>query len=407
MQGKHLNLLCFLLLGLGGCSLSLPAAAPTTQQVETRKDPNFEFYLVPVSGPVVRVLSQNPGQSFPGAFHLGNYTPSIALRPGDVVSISVFENGGPSLFGSTGQSPPAPAASSTESAPTAPASNASSSTTLPTQVVESNGRVLVPFVGSVQVAGKSPADAAHTIERLLVGHTVNPSVLVTVVNNGSNTASVGGEVNRAGVVPLSLRGERLLDVIALAGGPKFPAIDTDVRLQRGGQVATVPLHRINSDPHENILVRPKDAIILLRNPKTFTVMGAALRPSQYSFETEKVTVAEAVARAGGSNDAVGNVAGVYLFRYEPSDRARQVLSADRSLVDPAAPPPSSINGYTPIMYKYNLAEADGYFAAQSTLLRNRDLILVTNADGTQLLKLFTLARGVTGAVFDLKRGVTY
>lgn len=391
-------LIASVMLALGGCNL--PAAAPTVSQVETRHDPDWEFYLVNVTRPILRALEQNPGSSFPASFHLGGYTPSIALRPGDTVGVTIFESGGPSLFGSAVQATPTLSAAPDQS------SNSSRTTTLPSQVIESNGKILVPFAGSVHVAGKTPADAARDVEKLLAGQTVNPQALITVLSNNTNSTSVGGDVNRAGMVALSLRGERLLDVIAMAGGPKYAAIDTDVRVQRGNQVATVSLQKINLEPQENIPVRPKDSIVLIRNPKTFTVMGAAQKVSQFSFDTEKVTVAEALARAGGSADTIGNIAGVYVFRYEPADKARMILSADHDAVVAAAPPPSSADRFTPIMYKMNLSEPEGYFAAQAMLIRNRDLILVTNAEGTQLLKAFALARGATGMFYDVSRAAT-
>lgn len=384
------------LLALGAC---LPASAPTISQVEKFRDPEWLYYLVPVSKPVINVLEQYPGLSFPASFHTKPYNPSIALRPGDVINISIFETGGPSLFSSPVQANPALAAQPDQT------SSASRTTTLPNQIVETNGKVLIPFGGAVAVAGKTPAEAARAIEHSLASQVINPQVIVSLVSGGANTASVGGEANKPGLVQLSLRGERLLDVVAMAGGSRFPAVDTDVRVQRGGQISVVPLQRIISHPEDNIFVRPRDAIVLVRNPKTFSVMGAAQKVSQFSFDTERVSVAEAVARAGGPVDTVGALSGVYVFRYEPADKAQRILAADPKAIDPDAPSPPG-SGRVPIIYKMNLAEPEGYFAAQTMPIQDKDVVLVTNAEGTQLLKAFALARGVTGMVFDLRRGVT-
>src|SRR5262249_13827356 len=149
----------------------------------------------------------------------------------------------------------------------------------------------------------------------------------------SNTVAVGGEVNKAGLMPLTLRGEKLLDVIAWAGGPKWPAVQTDVRLMRGSSVVSIPLRQVMSNPADNIVARPDDSVTLVRNPKTFVVMGASQKVAAYNIEFEKVTLAEGIAQAGGGIDTISNLAGIYLFRNEPSPFARKMLAADANAVD--------------------------------------------------------------------------
>src|SRR5262249_45272468 len=151
-----------------------------------------------------------------------------------------------------------------------------------------------------------------------------PQVVVTQTNNVTNTATVGGEVGQPRPVTLTLRGERLLDVIAQAGGAKYPPYETYVRIVRGNHVGTVLLQTVISNPGENIIIRPDDQIFLVRNPRTFAVLGASQKVSQFTFDTERVTLMEAVARSGGPIDQVGDPTGVYLFRYEPWEIVRQM-----------------------------------------------------------------------------------
>ncbi len=87
--------------------------------------------------------------------------------------------------------------------------------TLPLQIVEADGTITVPYVGRVRIAGRTPAQAATIIQSGLDKETVRPQVVVSLVNNVANTVSVGGEVNKASLMPLTLRGERLLDAVAL------------------------------------------------------------------------------------------------------------------------------------------------------------------------------------------------
>jgi polysaccharide export outer membrane protein len=382
-----------------GCAL--PAAAPTATQLEQAQpaDPNWEFYIVKVSNPVVRALSNHRDTGFPQSLRLARYQPNLTLRPGDVITASIYETGGPSLFGTP---PTAPPQQQQPGAP--PTSLGAMATTLPPQVIEPDGQVMVPFVGRMRVAGRTPAQAAQDIEARLGAQAVQPQVIVSVVSNGSSAVTVGGEVRRAGLVPLTLRGEKLLDVIAQAGGPQFPATETDVRVIRGNVVSTIPLQYVLANPADNIVMRPNDSVVLVRNPKTFVVMGAANKVAQYPFESERVTLAEAVARSGGAADMIGNIAGIYLFRYEPSPVARDVLSSAPNAVDRTYAVRGAVHtpaSTTRIMYRIDLSQADGYFLAQQITMRDKDIVLVSNAEATQLQKFFTLIRGATGVVYDI------
>lgn len=386
------------LLGLAAASCTnVPAAAPTSAQLVRTQDENWEVFVVKVTSLVTRALAQYQPPSFPQAFRLAKYTPSVELKPGDTIGITVYETAGSTLF--QGTVPPLMTGT--------PGLPAPQSSTLPLQIVEADGRVTVPYVGRVAVAGRTPSQAAALIQQGLESQTVRPQVVVSLVGNTSNTVSVGGEVNKAGLMPLTLRGERLLDVVAWGGGPKYPAVQMDVRLMRGQQVVSVPLQQVMANPADNVVAQPNDNIVLVRNPKTFLVMGATQKVAQYPFETEQVTLAEAIARAGGGLDVQANLGGVYLFRYEPARFTRTLLTADSRAVDL-----SYVNARmaaleggmdAPVIYRIDLTQADGYFFAQQIQLRDKDVVLITNADSVQFLKIMQVIRSITGAYYDLTR----
>lgn len=390
--------LVFALLGLGGCAL--PAAGPTVNDLEYRplkgitraSHHDTRYVLVKVTKDVVPILKRHHYRSWPASFRSLSYTPSIRLKPGDVVAVSIYESGGSSLF-----APPSTDTSNT--------SVAGQTSTVPPQTIEPNGRIIVPFVGPIRVAGLPPQIAAQRIAERLSSQAVNPQVVVSLVSNGANSASVSGEVNKAGLIPLTLRGERILDAVALAGGSKYPTSEVDVRLIRGNTRGSVPLSHILADPSQNVIVRPNDNLVVVRNPRTFVVMGASQKVAQYTFDTSSVTLAEAVARGGGIIDTVGDPSGIYIFRKEPEARARQIieLSGEHAL-DPETREPvhlSDIHGPVHMIYNVDLKTADGYFKSQEIALRNKDIVLVSNAKGTQLLKALAVIRGFTGVGFDI------
>jgi polysaccharide export outer membrane protein len=386
---------------LSGCTL--PQAGPTVNQIERTADPNLDLYVVQVGPRVVDALSRSKADGFPKSFRLESHLPTVALRPGDTIGVSIYEAGGSPLFGG--------AVSTSASASTGQPSTSAQATTLPPQTIEPDGQILIPFVGRTRVAGSTPTQAAEEIARRLASQTVRPQVIVSLAGNNSNAMSVGGEVNRAGLVSLSLRGERLLDVIAQAGGPRLSAVEIDVRIIRGKATASIPLQQVLANPDDNIVVRPNDTVVLVRNPKSFVVIGAVTKVAQYTLDTERVTLAEGIARAGGAVDAYGNLAGIFLLRSEPTALARTVMLADEGAVDASyvqTEETRHLTGpQTRMIYRIDLTKSGGYFFAQNIVLRDKDIILVANAETAQFQKAMTIIKAMTGAYFDISRGAQF
>lgn len=389
---------CLILpLGLAGC---LPGAAPTTTELLTtqKKDPGFDYSLVPVDSRVVSILSKQR-LSFGAVFkNRAKYVPRNSLRPGDTVAVTIYETGGSSLFPPPSSNTVQASLSTTGSAGTVPSSGGAANT-IPAQVIEADGTIGVPFVGRVKISGMTPSQVGALIERELKQKAVAPQVIVTQPGNVNNTATVNGEVNAPKVIPLSLRGERLMEVIAAAGGPKYPAYETYVHVVRKGSVGTMLLQSVVTQAADNIVIQPSDQIFLTRNPRTFVVMGATLRPAVFPFDRERISLAEAIAQAGGPIDSLGDLGGVYLFRYEPVHVAKEILDG----VEIPGAVATADGEFVPVLYKVGLRDAQGYFLAQAVQMRDKDIVLIANAEGAQLLKALAIVRGFTGIAYDLKR----
>src|ERR1700722_11723608 len=158
------------------------------------------------------------------------------------------------------------------------------SATIPDQGVGADGAISVPYAGRVPVAGRLPAEVQQAIEARLAGKALGPQVLVIVKKSAANAVTVllneSGQENAVGSgetsienlignlsnpveapaavatdvgaspspiqatptagarVPLSPGGDRLLQIIAAAGGAKAPVHETFVQLSRGGVTAT-------------------------------------------------------------------------------------------------------------------------------------------------------------------------
>jgi len=288
--------------------------------------------------------------------------------------VSIWEAAGGGLFGTS---------------PTDHVSAGSRNVTIPEQMVGQDGGVSVPFAGRVTAAGRLPVEVQKAVEQRLAEKAIEPQAIVTVTRSVTNSATVTGEVIAGARVPLSLKGDRLLDLIAAAGGAKTPVYETFVRLSRDGVTATIPMEMLVSDPAENIYAYPGDVLTLVRLPQSFTVFGATGANAQVNFTAERMTLVEALAKAGGLQDLRADPAGVFLFRYEPPPIVK-TLGRPQLGTGP--------EGSSPMVYRLDLSDAKSYFLAQRFPIHDKDIIYVANADFNELQKFFTLLNTLTGPV---------
>jgi polysaccharide export outer membrane protein len=360
---------------VAGCS-ALPTAGPTASDVKGQevKDNLTRFDLVDIDDNVVATLLALPAESFHVRFKKYGRPPQPKIGIGDSLVITIWEAAGGGLFGAS---------------PTDHVSAGSRSVTIPEQIVARDGGISVPFADRVPAAGRLPVEVQKTIEQRLAEKAIEPQVIVTVTKSLSNSVTVAGEVVSGARVPLSLKGDHLLDLIAAAGGARAPVYETFVRLSRDGITATIPMEALVSDPAENIYTYPGDVLTLVRLPQSFTVFGATGANTQVNFTAERMTLVEALAKAGGLQDQRSDPAGVFLFRFEPP-----------GIVNALGRPQlqSGPDGSSPIVYRLDLSDAKSYFLAQRFAMHDKDIIYVANADFNELQKFFTLLNTLTGPI---------
>ena len=165
--------------------------------------------------------------------------------------------------------------------------------------------------------------------------------------------------------------------------------NTFVRLSRNGVTATIPMERLVSDPAENIYAQPGDILTLVQVPQTFSVLGATGQNAQVNFSAERITLVEALAKAGGLQDQRSDPAGGFLFRFEPP----AVVTALKAPQLATGPDRSS-----PVVYRLDMSNANAYFLAQRFPVEDKDIIYVANARLNELQKFFTLLNTLTGPV---------
>jgi polysaccharide export outer membrane protein len=358
---------------LAGCS-SLPSVGPGKDDVVSQQamdDGNGlleqRYEIIDITPAVISRLQQRTPNTFIGNF--GDYRPSLEpmIGVGDVLSVTVWEAGAGGLF----------------SAPlvTDRFSTGSKSATIPEQTVERDGAISVPYAGRIKVVGRTVQSVQTSIEEALQNKAIQPQVIVNIVHAISNSVTVTGEVASGARVPLTPKGDRLLDVIATAGGVKAPVNETFVRLSRGMKTVSVPLTKVVADPREDIFLRSGDVVTLVRNPQIFVAYGATGQNAEVPFQADGINLSRALAKAGGLLDYRSDPAGVFIFRYEPENIAR-LLRPNSPLLVPGS--------YMPVVYRLDLHDANALLISQNFPIFNNDVIYVSNAPSTELQKALGL-----------------
>src|SRR5262249_12061897 len=132
----------------------------------------------------------------------------------------------------------------------------------------------------------------------------------------SSEMAVLGEVNQPNKFVVNPAGDRVTDMISRAGGLKFPDYESWVSLERNGRRARIYYRTLVGEPAEDVYVYPGDSIVVDRDQRSFLASGATGVVGQSNSDRAKLTLAEAVAQAGGPADARADPSQVYVYRME-------------------------------------------------------------------------------------------
>jgi polysaccharide biosynthesis/export protein len=375
---------------LPACSL-IPATGPYSDDVNgnatagVRSTTPLPYALVDVTADTIGFLSQPNLISFKGTFPDKRPKPNQVVGVGDILNISIFEAAPGGLF-TPGQSAGARPGNFVD---------------LPAQAVDQRGSIYVPYAGEIPAAARTIPAIQQAVVARLRNRAIEPQVVISLNQQHSSVVSVLGDVNTPGVLALNSVGERLLALIARAGGPKFEAIESYVTLQRDGRNVRVLLSRVVHDPQENIFIRPNDVIFLTHEAPSFTALGALNQNvfgfnSEIPFDVEALTLSQALGKAGGLADQQSDPAEVYVYRYE-----------ERSFLDNLGVDTKRFTfERVPTIYRVNLRDPSGLLLASGFQMRSKDVLFVANAKVVDYFKLVTLINNTTGMVSNTAGVVT-
>jgi polysaccharide export outer membrane protein len=375
---------------LPGCSL-LPGSGPKSDAINgnatagLRSNAALPYALVDVSADTIGFLSQPNVVTFQGEFTDKRPKPVQVVGVGDVLNISIFEAAPGGLF--------TPA--------TAAGARPGNFVDLPAQAVDQKGSIYVPYAGEIPAAARTIPDIQQAVVARLRNRAIEPQVVISLNQQHSSVVSVLGDVNTPGVLALNSVGERLMALIARAGGPKFEAIESYVTLQRDGKRVRVLLSRVVHDPAENLFIRPNDVIFLTHEAPTFTALGALNQNifgfnSEIAFDVETLTLAQAIGKAGGLNDNQSDPTEVYVYRYEDRHFLEKLgVDTTRFTYD-----------RVPTIYRLNLRDPSGMLLASGFQMRSKDVMYIANAKVVDYYKLLLLINNTVNTVSNTANAVT-
>ncbi|HMQ94790.1 MAG TPA: polysaccharide biosynthesis/export family protein [Amaricoccus sp.] len=329
---------------LAGCTL--PRSGPTAGEIKAAaRAPVGDMHIVNVTPGIAAAARSSETLAFSEAFVTAAPVSSDTIRPGDALSVTVWENVDAGLLAGVGQKV----------------------TALDRIQVDESGQIYVPYAGRLQAAGMTPDALRAEIVAKLEVQTPDPQVEVARVAGDGATVSVMGGVRDPGVYPIETPTRRLSAMLAHAGGVVLVPDIAQIQMERGGRTGRIWLQDLYDNPRLDVALRAGDRIIVEEDRRSFTALGATENQSRVNFNKRDMSALEAIAAAGGLNGNAADPTGIFVFRSEPSSIANRILGR------------SDLVGEQQVAYVLDLTKPDGLFSARQFIIRNNDTVYVTEA----------------------------
>lgn len=371
----RITALCTCIVALSACDVLtrvLPSAGPTRNQIFAGSVQNEgDAFVVEVNQRVTAATSLVPTLGFPRELLNAGVSNTDLIRPGDLLSLTIFENVSDGLLAGEG-------------------ANAAQLTTLQ---VDTSGFIFIPYAGRIRAAGNTPEQLREIITRNLDEQTPDPQVIVTREAGNGATVVIAGDVNGQGIFPIERPTRTLSGMLAAAGGSALDPEITRVTLVRGGHTGTVWYQDIFRDPAVDIALRADDRIVVEGDTRQFTALGATGAQTIVEFESRVISAIDAIASVGGLNPSLADPTGVFVLRNEPEELANLVLGR------------TDLIGTQRMIYVLDLTAPTGMFEARDFVIRDGDTVYVTSAPITQFNTAISALTGTLSGVTGLTDSV--
>ncbi|WGH77265.1 polysaccharide biosynthesis/export family protein [Jannaschia ovalis] len=341
-----------ILLAMWLSACALPRGAGVAAEVLAGPAAKRGFAIVAVTPDAVARFAAEPAARWIGA---GGPRGAV-IRPGDRVTVTVWDGSGNSLLADPGRR----------------------SATLADLPVAPDGQVFLPYVGATPLAGLGEAAARARLQAALSALAPDAQVQLAVARGPRGSVDVLGGVAAPGAYPLPEGGLDVLAGIAAAGGVAPGLGNPRVLLRRGGAVYRAPLADLVAGHGGAARLAGGDTLMIEADDRYFLSIGAAGSEAMHPFPREAPSALDALAAMGGVDAARGNPAGILVLR---------------DYTGAAAAPPEGAR----IVFTLDLTAAEGLFAAGRFPVRSGDLFYVSESPIGGARAVLSLV----GAVFGL------
>ncbi len=308
----------------------MPCRAADRTTITAPAPADLAYEVVQVTPAVVEATTIDERMGFSPEFRDAEPENTSAIAPGDVLSITVWENIEQGLLNPEG----------------------SGATQLPNVKVDPRGAIFVPYIGRVRAAGRTVAELRSVIQARLSEKTLDPQVGVFAADGRGRNVSVQGRVTSPGLYPIELETRRLLPMLARAGGVTEDPEVVLLKLRRGDSTDQIWVQDLYDEPQNNIALRDGDAVVAERDRRIFTALGAVAGPATVPFPVRELSAERAMGAVGGLVDGAADPTGVFIFREERPEIAGRVL------------PGRAQDGSKRVVYLIDLTEPGGMFLAR-------------------------------------------
>lgn len=357
-------------------SCGVPRDGPTANEIfrgSVMRD--GDAHIIAVTKRVSQIANRPETLGFSHALRAGAILGGDTIRPGDTITLNVFENVPEGLL----------------------APETANNAIIEALQVDDAGFIFVPYAGRIRAAGQTPDALRRVLTRSLDEQTPDPQVLVARLQGDGSTISVTGGVTAQGVYPITRASNRLSSVIASAGGISIPLETAQVFVTRGNRQDSAWLEDIYSDPSLDIAVRGGDRVLVKQDERSFAILGATGTTNRVTFDTQQISAIEALASVGGLDPLRADPKGVFIFRDERPEIATEILGLGQFVSD------------VRFVYVLDLTAPTGMFNARDFKIRDGDTIFVTEASSVLWARQISALTGsitAAGSIRALTRSST-